>query len=74
MTLLERDQANIEKGMEKGVERGDAQRLLVAVGGIINHYHTSLADACAVSGCTVDEYYRAKALLEQNEKINTLIK
>ena len=47
---------------------------MVAVDGIINHYHTSLADACAVSGCTVDEYYRAKALLEQNEKINTLIK
>ena len=46
MTLLERDQVNIEKGMEKGVERGDAQRLMVAAGGIMNHYHTSLADAC----------------------------
>ena len=63
-----------KKERKKGVERGDAQRLMVAVDGIINHYHTSLADACAVSGCTVDEYYRAKALLEQNEKINTLIK
>ena len=62
-----RYQQGVADGEARGEARGDSKRLVIAVEGIITHYHASLADACAASRCTVEEYYQAKNLLAKDE-------
>ena len=53
------------RGVEQGVEKGTSRQLVISVEGIMADYHANLEDACRTAKCTVDDYHRAKKLLEQ---------
>ena len=51
-----------ERGMEKGLEKGDAARMIKSVEYVIEKLKVNLADACGIIGVTPEEFERAKAL------------
>lgn len=55
----------IKKGIEKGIETGNARRLVQSVEGAMNLFHASLDLACESAGATVEEYQKAKKLVEK---------
>lgn len=48
--------------MEKGLEKGDAVRMIKSVEHVIEKLKVDLADACGIIGVTPEEFERAKAL------------
>ena len=56
----------IEQGIVRGVEKGTSQQLVISVEGIMADYHASLEDACRTAKCTVDDYNRAKNIVEKD--------
>lgn len=54
-----------QQGFEKGVEEGDAKRLVKSVEGAMRIFKASLTLACESTGATIDEYYQAKKVLEK---------
>lgn len=51
-----------ELGMEKGMEKGDADRLIKSVEHVIEKIKISLSDACGIIGVTTEEFERAKCI------------
>ena len=51
-----------ELGMEKGMEKGDADRLIKSVEHVIEKLKISLSDACGIIGVATEEFERAKCI------------
>lgn len=51
-----------ELGMEKGMEKGDAVRIIKSVDHVIDNLKVTLAEACGIIGVTPEEFEKAKAL------------
>jgi|GEM_PF-6750905 len=63
MTTLFDQESLTKQMMNRQYRMGDARRLVNDVENIMSHYGVSLAEACDVTRCSVEEYYRAKNLL-----------
>ncbi|MDY6307820.1 MAG: hypothetical protein SPL71_07165 [Oribacterium sp.] len=63
MTTLFDQESLTKQMMNRQYRMGDAKRLVNDVENIMSHYGVSLAEACDVTRCSVEEYYRAKNLL-----------
>ena len=63
MTTLFDQESLTKQMMNRQYRMGDAKRLVIAVENIMSRYDVSLAEACDVTQCTVEEYYKAKDLV-----------
>ena len=61
MTLWMRDQENIEKG----IQQGDAKRLMESVDSIVQNLKLSVEDACKALNVSLDVYFNAKAIVKK---------
>ena len=63
MTTLFDQESLTKQMMNRQYRMGDAKRLVIAVENIMSRYDVSLAEACDETQCTVEEYYKAKDLV-----------
>lgn len=56
----------LEVGISRGIEQGDAIRLVKSVENVIQNLHVSIEEACKIIGTSEEEFEQAKADIAKN--------